>query len=69
MPVPGRSIRPGNFHRGRQECFWHAKLAWLFGGGPGGVFKEGFAVLFGTFSVISSSEILVDVLLRLILGS
>jgi predicted ATP-dependent Lon-type protease len=52
MQVPGHSIRPGNFHRGRQDVLaCQARLAFL--GGMIVVFKEGVAV----FSALFSSEI------------
>ena len=61
MQVPGRSIRPGNFHRGRQDVFSSMPSSLGLLRGDGGVFKEGFAVHILYYFPL---KLLVDALLR-----
>lgn len=62
MQVPGRSIRSGNFHRGRQDVFSSMPSSLGLLRGNEGVFKEGFAVhILYCFPL----KLLIDFLLRL----
>lgn len=61
MHVPGRSIRPGNFHRGRQDVFgMPSSLGFFWGDG-----ESLRRVLLFSFDVVFPLKLLVDVLLRL----